>query len=79
MKMCFTNFLHEISHEMLQTTLNFIVNVFNLEFYQKQSSSWFLSCTIKYVLQDCHNSNFSYLHMEPETSLIFKIKSSLAI
>ena len=28
-------------------------------------------------LQDRHNSHFSYLHMEPETSLIFMIKSSL--
>ena len=41
-------------------------------------SSWFSSCTVKYISPERHNFHFSNLHMESEPCLIFKIISSEA-
>ena len=49
---------------------------FSFGIISQKSSSWFPSSTVKYISQKCHNLNFSYLHMEPESSLIFKNLSS---
>ena len=78
-KMCFTKLSPEISHELLQTTLNFIINVFHLEFYYKNQlhgSNQVPSNIFHH--QSRHNFNFSYLPMESEPGLIFKIISSWA-
>ena len=44
----------------------------------QKSSSWFPSWTVKYISQECHDFNFSYLHIEPESDFIFKNIFSLA-
>ena len=51
----------------------------HVKFYplSQKSISWFPSCIVKYISQECHNFDFSYLHMEPEYGLIFKNISSL--
>ena len=72
--MRFTTFSLEIFQELLQITLIFVLFITLSE----KSISWFPWCTIKYILQESHNFNFSCLHMEPESDLSFKIISSLA-
>ena len=52
--------------------------MFSIGILSQKSSSWFPSCTIKYTSHECHNFNFSYLHMEPDSGFIFKNISSLA-
>ena len=66
-----------MSQELLQITLNLIFNFF-LYGILSQKSSWFPSCTVKYISQECHDFNFSFLDMEPQFSLILKKISTLA-
>ena len=55
----------------------FFLNFFHLESIIK-IKVWFPSCTVKDIYQECHNFNFSYLHMEPACGSIFENISSLA-
>ena len=70
--MCLTKFSPKISPELLQTTLNFILHIFSFVTLSQKSRLWFPTSTVKYISQECHNCNFSYLHMELESGLIFK-------
>ena len=58
--------------------MKFYANYFSLEILLQKSSLWFPSCNAKYISPECHDFNFSYLHMESESGLIFEIISSLA-
>ena len=58
--------------------VKFFPSFFSLGTLSRKSISWFPSCTVKYISQERHNFNFSYLHMESESGLIFKNISSLA-
>ena len=79
-KIWFKKLSSEIPQELLQTTLKFILylfHYFNL-FPYPYFVSWLQSCTVKYISQEFHIFNFSYLHIEPEPDLIIKNISSLA-
>ena len=63
-KMCFTKFWSKISQELLQTTLNFILNFLNLEIYHKNQvhgsdhalSNILLKCVIILTFHICIKS-----------------------
>ena len=58
--------------------VKFYPKFFSFGILLQKSSSWFPSCTVKYISPAYHKFNFSHLHMEFEPGLIFKIISSLA-
>ena len=75
-KMCFTIFSPKISQELLQTTLKFILHFFHWELYHKNQV---------YGSHHAPSNTFhksviilSYLHIDPESTLIFKNITSVA-
>ena len=63
---------------IVKNHIKFCTKFFKFGNLSQKSSSWFRSCTVKYINQKCHNFNFSYLHKKPEFGLTFKNLSSWA-
>ena len=73
----YKSFARDIS-SIVTDHVKFYPKCFSFGILLQKSSSWFPSCTVKYISPECHNFSFEYLHMESGPGLIFKIISSLA-
>ena len=69
-------FTRDISR-IVKDRVKFYPWCFSLGILLQKSYSWFPSCTVKYISQECHNFNYSYLHMQSKHGLFFKILSKV--
>ena len=73
-KKCFTQFSPEVSQELLERKLKFIVHFFCWEFYHRNQihGPHHAPPIFKYISQENLSIKFTYLYIEPKPALILR-------